>query len=299
MSIAVRILADSINPAGSRITSWLLTYPRFIHSEFMTHRVFSRNAASSRARPRVKMIEDMLENPAMPEFWSAEHKGMKAIEQVADTEAAKNAWLDCMDEVIQDCDRLSELGLAKSICNRVLEPFSHITVLATATDHSNFFSLRAHPDAEPTFQVLAYRMLDAYLKTTPVRKEWGEWHIPLFGTEVQNIYANENDDERIKVATARCARLSYLTHDGEHSPEKDIEMHDRLLGARHLSPFEHCAQAVDIETPGRIYHYSNFDQQPPYMSGWQQYRKTIENEGGFCAPLSDILATKPDWIKLS
>ena len=40
-----------------------LTYPRYIHSEFMTHRVFSRNASSSRAIPVKRMIEQVRNNP--------------------------------------------------------------------------------------------------------------------------------------------------------------------------------------------------------------------------------------------
>ena len=49
--IKVEIVADSINQQGDRLTSLVLTYPRIIHAEMMTHRMFSRNASSSRAVP--------------------------------------------------------------------------------------------------------------------------------------------------------------------------------------------------------------------------------------------------------
>ena len=56
MPYSARILLDSLSPSGARLTTMEVRYPRFIHSEMMTHRVFSRNAASSRAIPIKKMI---------------------------------------------------------------------------------------------------------------------------------------------------------------------------------------------------------------------------------------------------
>lgn len=296
--IEVKILADSINPAGFRITSWLLKYPRFIHSEFMTHRVFSRNAASSRAIPFQKMVASIQESPAQPERWALEHKGMTALSELSGVEyiAAMNEWSDACESAIDHATHCSQYGLAKSLCNRLIEPWSHITVLATATEHGNFFALRAHPDAMPELQVLAYRMLGQYLKSDPAWIEWGNWHIPKFsGMEGGPDYgiAGENG---IKIATARCARLSYLTHDGEHNPDKDIEMHDRLLAAGHMSPFEHCAKAQDFYT---AHERSNFDR-PGAPSGWLQYRKQFENESRTASDLEleAIMNTKPDWIGL-
>ena len=70
--IEAKIVADSINKQGDRITTFLLTYPRFIHSELMTHRMFSRNSASSRAIPFEKMVKDVLENPFIPIAWQKE-----------------------------------------------------------------------------------------------------------------------------------------------------------------------------------------------------------------------------------
>ena len=67
--IEAKIIADSINPQGDRIITYLLTYPHFIHSELMTHRMFSRNSASSRAIPLKKMIK-MVE-----EGWCNNFKG--------------------------------------------------------------------------------------------------------------------------------------------------------------------------------------------------------------------------------
>ena len=48
----------------------------------------------------------------------------------------------------------------------------------------------------------------------------------------------------LKICTARAARLSYMTFDGDIDYEKDIKLHDQLLDSKHFSPFEHCARAM-------------------------------------------------------
>ena len=292
--ITVKILADSINPAGSRLTSWLLTYPRFIHAEFMTHRCFSRNAASSRAIPFHKMMEEVCINPALPEYWGAEKKGMQSGDRLDEREENEvfAAWMNAKNNALGWASTCSGLGLHKSLCNRLIEPFSHITVLATATDHRNFFALRAHPEAMPEFQVLAYRMLAEYLKNEPKEAPWGGWHIPQFeNAPSEQAFAHTSD--RLKIATARCARLSYLTHDGEISYAKDIELHDRLLASGHMSPFEHCAEAVDPDIAR--YPRSNFDFSGS-RCGWRQYRKNFAQENRTVVDYDAIMASKPEWI---
>lgn len=293
--ITAKILADSRNPAGSRLTSFLLTYPRFIHSEFLTHRVFSRNAASSRAIPFTKMLDAISDSgAAYPEFYSLEHKGMQAISEVEDRRTMKQWWEESRNRVIQCAWEMHKGGLAKSLCNRLIEPWSHITVLATATDLglANFFALRAHPAAMPEFQVLAYRMLALYLQGTPRELPWGFWHAPHFEGAPEFV---DSEERSLKIATARCARLSYLTFDNEIDPEKDIELHDRLAASGHWSPFEHCAQAVSPR--GQPYPRSNYDIGED-LCGWMQYRKQFDNENQTKVSLTDIMATKPDWITL-
>lgn len=297
LNISARIVADSINPAGVRLTSWILRYPRFIHSEFMTHRCFSRNAASSRAIPFQKMMDAITRNTALPEYWGTTQAGMQSGSEPGEMGKldAENVWRDAYCNAAESANELDKQGIHKSIANRLLEPFAHMTVLATATNHENFFALRAHPAAQPEFQVLAYRMLAGYLKSEPEQLSWGEWHSPKFDgmPEVGDFM----DDARyLKIATARCARLSYRTQDGEHSPEKDIALHDRLLADGHLSPFEHCAQAINVFEGMVPYTQSNFDFGGG-LAGWQQYRKTIKGELKR-ANLAEVMATKPDWITL-
>jgi thymidylate synthase ThyX len=281
--IQARIIADSINEAGDRIVTWILTYPRMIHAELMTHRVFSRNAASSRAIPIAKMIEAIRNNPAMPEFWGANQKGMQAAIELAEgyeREHAVYLWLDAADYAADYAKKLADHGVHKQIANRVIEPWSHITVLMTTTDHLNFFGLRAHKDAQPEFQVLAYMMLEEYLWHQPQALANGEWHIP-FGDQMPEGITH---DQRLKIATARAARVSYLTFEGTIDPEKDYALHDGLAKGGHWSPFEHCAQAKPGSTEG------NF-------TGWLQYRKFFPNENRADTNLSEILDGMPDWVR--
>lgn len=323
-NISARIIADSVNPAGVRLTSYLLRYPRFIHSELMTHRAFSRNAASSRAIPFNKMVDAVYTNPAKPERWAAEQKGMQGGDEIETPSNGKHEWVMASGEAIARAKKMAADGIHKSLCNRLLEPFAHITVLVTATEAglANFFALRAHKDAMPEFQVLAYRMLDEYAhlkgefgKTTrePWKLDWGQWHVPDFIGSIKHpadFPEGYSQEQWVKIATARCARLSYLTFDGEHSPAKDIELHDRLKVSGHFSPFEHCAQAV----PHQDYPTSNFDALKPCdysqyswqpsgplhygFSHWLQYRKTLENECVTKIDPAAILAGKPGWITL-
>lgn len=266
MTIEAKIIADSIGPNDVRITSFVLTYPRFIHSEFMTHRMFSRNAASSRAIPVQKMIQNIIDNPAGPVFWGMNQKGMQASEEASDdTKRLANAvWIKASKKAIVSVKKLVKLGIHKQIANRLLEPFAHMTTLLTATDCGNFFNLRAHPDAQPEFQELAYQILELYQANQPVYKKAGEWHLPF-----ADKYVNENlsTEQLVKIVTARAARVSYVNFDGDIDHDSDYNLHDRLAASGHWSPFEHAAKALMSKTVS----YGNF-------KGWLQYRKMFDNE---------------------
>jgi thymidylate synthase ThyX len=262
--IRAEILLDSVNTSGNRIITWVLKYPRFIHSEFMTHRVFSRNAASSRAIPVDKIISSITIEPAMPHVWGLNQKGMQATVEASEAqrEEGEQVWLAALDYAVQHARKLQELGFHKQIVNRILEPFAHMTVIVTGTEWDNFFALRAHPAAQPEFQILANKMLAAYKQNRPTPIDKDGWHIP-FGDRMPEGITTE---QRLKIATARCARVSYLTFEGEIKPEKDYELHDALLKDGHMSPFEHCATALDS------------GKQSGNFRGWLQYRKQLPNE---------------------
>jgi len=133
---------------------------------------------------------------------------------------------------------------------------------ATATDAGwmNFFYQRAtefSPLAQPEIARAADLALEAYRASTPTPLGWGDWHTPYIRSDEDF----DSDEERMKVSVARCARVSYLTHDGVRDIEEDIAMYDRLMSAepKHWSPTEHVATPSNLPTLG------NFD-------GWAQLR---------------------------
>lgn len=324
-----KVLTDSINPDGQRITTFLAKYPRYIHAEIMTHRALSRNAASSRAIPIEKMMRDVRENPAIPVRWGKNQSGMQSFEVLGPDEAevALGIWRATLGHAMVGCEMLFKQEVHKQWANRVIEPWMHITVLITATELGNFFNLRAHPDVMPDFQELAYRMLWRYKNSAPEQKQWGEWHIP-FGEQMPDLVPNSitrdmrapNVEEMIKIATARAARLSYLTFEGEFAPVKDFGLHDRLEGSGHWSPFEHCAVAEPIKPQewgemiqiaenlrgwDREQAFEKLKALEPHVKrdqgnfrGWTPYRKKFPTENRSEMDVDALLARKPDWIEL-
>lgn len=266
-TITAKVLADSVSPCGARLTTMQWTYPRAIHAEIMTHRMLSKNSASSRAIPYVKLRDSIIRDSFVPLVWGLNEKGMQAyltlpLEQ---QEAALSLWLGARDTAIRAADVLYEdLHLHKQICNRIVEPWMHITIIVSATDWTNLFGLRCHPDAEPHFQKLAYAAQSALSNSTPKVLAQGEWHTPLIDAEdyqaalslmAKGLTGFESDTEvealtwalLRKVSVGRCARVSYLTHEGKRDLRADIELHDRLMVQKplHATPSEHVAQALD------------------------------------------------------
>lgn len=304
MTIEAKIIADSISPAGIRLTTFQLRYPRFIHAELMTHRVFSRNASSSRAIPVEKMIEDLRRDPAMPIYWGSNKPGMQAGDELPEEEdykgftlrpraMAQSQWLEAMHEAIAQAEGLIELGLHKQIANRILEPWAHINVVLTATDYENFYTLRRHKDAQPEIKELADKMWEAQQESTPKLLQPGQWHLPYVTTEDWNGDQWDTGtpvlDYLKKVSVARCARVSYLTHDGRKTTvEEDLKLFERLVGSQplHASPAEHQATPDTRERPewdlDRICTEHQFEWENPEqhgnLRGWIQYRKTLDGE---------------------
>jgi hypothetical protein len=254
-----------------------LRYPRFIHSELMTHRAFSRNAASSRAIPVAKMITQVRNDPAMPIHWGANQPGMQAHQELdGDTRLGAIAeWKRAARSAADYAEELNVLGTHKQIANRILEPFQFMNTIVTATEWSNFFDLRAHPDAQPEFQELAYAIhaLLTFACEEPgasVHRVSGDsfnwhdvdrWHLPYVEQSERMSYQLP---VLLAISAARCARVSYLTHDGEKpNVWNDIQLFLRLVGSEplHASPIEH--QGCPTKNPHE--RSANF-------LGWQQFR---------------------------
>ena len=272
-----KVILDSVAPCGKRLTTVEIRYPRFIHAEILTHRDRARNSASSRAIPWPKMMGAITEDPVIPIRFGSEQKGMQTGGEIDDPEAAKEIWLAARDYAVTAAQALANLGVHKSICNRITEPWMWITVVMTATEWANFFRLRCHPDAEIHFQRIAGMIRDELEKSRPSRVAEGWCHLP-YAPDVASLRARygmglEGYEKVKRISAARCARVSYRTHDGQRDPDKDLELFDRLSngsGFGHWSPMEHVAEA--LATPERS---------GPFV-GWKQFRKEfpLENSEG-------------------
>ena len=262
MAYHAEVLLDSVNPAGYRLTTFVLRFPRFVLSEFNTHRMFSRNASSSRAIPTPKLMQQLRDDPVMPVEWGRNRAGMQAREVLEGdaTRAAEAAWLGARDAALAHAEELRAAGVHKQIVNRVLEPWMWTSVIVSSTTYDNFFTLRCHPDAQPEIKRLADLMRTAFEASSPTPRAAGEWHLPFVGADDDEL----SIEERTQVSVARCARVSYLTHVGTRDIAADRILHQRLLDAGHWSPFEHVAVAA----PGEA-RFNNF-------TGWQAYRHRME-----------------------
>lgn len=278
--IKATVVKDSISPKGKRLTTMLWRYPKFIHGEFMTHRVMSRNASSSRAIPTKKYIEEVTRDDlrAEPEFWGLDQPGMQSfVEMDEETKAkARDIWRRAAIAAAGFAEEMDALNGHKQVVNRLMEPFIHINVVVTATEWDNFFGLRLDAMADPTMKALAVAAWRAMYDSKPTLLQPGEWHLPF----VEDYHSLEMG---IKISVARCARTSYLSFDtGRYSlPSEDFALYSKLLGAQpiHASPAEHQATPDEWDIPRGYYN----PQLHGNLVGWKQYRKTLPGEN--CAPL--------------
>jgi hypothetical protein len=251
MSYDAKILADSISPDGVRLTTVQATFPRFILAEVNTHRVLSRNSASSRAIPTEKLIERVASDPFIPATFNKRVKGMGVGEAFdeATTEQARAVWLRAISKAIYASSQLAEIGLDKSRANRVLEPFMWHTAILTGTEWGNFFALRDHPDAQGEFQVIAHMLREVMDASTPAERREDDWHLPLISDRertVQPLLPDEPlPDLFLPLASSgRCAKVSFDTHENFEDPWSSYERAEMLGTKGHWSPHEHPARPM-------------------------------------------------------
>lgn len=299
MTISAKIIADSISHSGQRITTFELEYPRFIHSEFMTHRLFSRNAASSRAIPVNKAIELIKTDTAMPIHWGKNQPGMSAKEECntpltypqkhPDLATREDAWGYARDAALYHAEAFDKAGYHKQIVNRLLEPFTHIKVVCTATEFENFFWLRNHADAQPEIKSLAQEMLNAVENSTPIQLNSGDWHVPYYANGHWIATSGSDDkavdvngvtlNDALAVSSSCCAQVSYRRLDD--SLEKARDIFKRLVEAMppHFSPFEHQASPMKLGYSFAENGVTHMDKYGNYWSGnfkkWVQFRQLI------------------------
>jgi thymidylate synthase ThyX len=313
LGFAARVLADSVASNGCRLTTLEVTMPRIVLAEFNTHRVFSRNSASSRAIPFEKQLLRIMDEPFLPIYWGVNQPGMQAYAELTKAEQvmARRQWKLALDLAILSLVPLAggvnalkdkslqrrlrarykkydpyntglfgtplPRGVHKQTISRPLEAYMWHTVIVTATEWDNFWALRINKNAQPEIRRAAELMKQAYDASTPQRLRQGQWHMPLIQPDEQE-WAVFNADEAFKVSVGRCARVSYLTHDGIRDHSKDIELYEQLTSAGHMSPLEHVARPMSRKEFAIAPFSGNF-------RGWHQYRKDIPNEDNFAKVL--------------
>lgn len=271
----VELVADSKSNDDRRISTFVLTYPRFIHAELMTHRMFSRNAMSSRAIPVDKMIEHIENNTARPIHWGKNQPGMQAKEQhdedvIIDlswlmnavdedgeptnfsyTLSKHEAWNEARNFAVSVARGFSDAGYHKQIVNRILEPFQYIRVVVTATEWDNWYWLRDHTDAQPEIRHLAETMLNLHNQSTPRYLSYESWHTPFYG---DGFWTEDKDgvdafgvtlEDALKISASCAAQASFRKAD--ESIEKARNIYQRLVESEpvHASPFEHQAKPME------------------------------------------------------
>lgn len=289
MAYEAKIILDSVGPNGARLTTFEFTYPRFVHAEFMTHRMMSRNSASSRAIPVDKMIDRIWSDPVLPVWWGKNQSGMQAREELnsKEIELAKDAWLNLRTKMISGLITLQKLGLHKQIANRVIEPWMFITVVATATEWNNLRALRVHPDAQPEFRETMAKAFDLYDKSEPMKLDAGQWHLPYVRNYDfdQLINTGASINQLLKISVGRCAAVSYLNQD-KRDAEADYLRAQKNLEFGHMSPWEHQGRALTY-AEWHAMSAEAFDQwyrnrvPTGNLWGWEQLRKTLTNEHDF------------------
>lgn len=297
--ISATIVKDSISAHGNRVTTFELEYPRYIHAQVMTHRMFSRNSASSRAIPINRCIELSQTVSTCPDAWPINKAGMQPDGFLDESKAleAEAAWAQAHCATIAAVRSLVELGVHKEITNRLLEPFQHIKVVLTSTDFSNALYVRTHGDTQSSTNQLFKLIYKLLNNSTPELLYEGEWHLPYIETRRdENGLLDYLDDDgcRLELATAKaisascCAQVSYRRLN--KTEDKALDIYSKLVGSDplHASAFEHQATPMsDHEWQTRL-GFSEIMRDFGYdehgvlylgnFKGWIQFRKTLYNE---------------------
>lgn len=294
--ISAKVIADSISPMGERMTTMEIEYPRFILAELNTHRMLSKNSASSRAIPTKAMQDTLI---AKPVYWGKNQAGMKAKEELEPNKQAmaQYIWSQACNMAIKFAQNLADLEAHKQITNRITEPWMMMKTVISGTEWENFYWLRNHPDAQPEIQELARCMYDAHVESTPQLLYYGEWHLPYVanfrdGDGVLQYVDSEQNllnviDARV-ISASCCAQVSYRKNDD--TLEKAHRVYKQLIESTpaHASPVEHQAMPMaehfynepDPECwPDGVTHMTaNGELWSGNLRGWIQFRKLIPQE---------------------
>lgn len=300
----VEFIQGSIAPNGTKITTLVLEYPRVIHAQLLTHRVFSKNSSSSRAVPIKSAIDQIDQNPAQY-IWTENQSGMSG-EVITDpvklnkiNEAMTNLWNQVKQTVLYLGSKESEGGLNvhKQNAARPLEYYQNIRIVLTSTEWINWDWLRIDSAAQPEIAQLAKMMYEVRESAEYMKLAEGEWHVPFITRKINKngklSYHHPETDAELTVQEAKelsmsiCAQTSFRKED--YSDKKTENVIGKLFTGNkvHASPSEHQATPIPNFT-GSFYETSNWpdgvthmDRNCDFWSGnfkhWIQNRQLIPN----------------------
>lgn len=283
VSYSVRILCDSTFD-GNRLTTFEITFPRFILAEVNTHKILSRSTASSRAIPVERRLEQIVRDPFIPSVFGKNRPGMQHDEELEPeaSDEARRLWLDASISATAYARKLATLGLHKQYANRLVEPFAWVTAVISGTEWENHFALRCHEDSQPEYQYVATLMRDLYRVTAPEILKEGEWHLPYVDKFGEPRLTGEAGLEAAFGSAGCCARVSVRTFDGTISQAENVRLAKRIISHGHFSPAEHPACAgVRRDNPAAFQSLVDGSLWAGNYRGFTQLRKMLSNENNF------------------
>lgn len=291
--ITAKVIAKSIPLHNTRNSKPIITleieYHRFIHGEFMTHREFSRNSASSRAIPVLKNLQHVKEHTAIPIFWGKKQSGMQAYEEntklvtLGDKEiTAQQAWELAVDQMIEIATALDAGEYHKQVTNRLTEFGQIIKVVVTSTNFDNFFNLRLHHTAQPEIQELARVMFEAVHSAHTNQLDENSWHTPYYADGAWIPYGEDENgvlvdvhrvplDTALKISSSCCAQVSYRKLDQTLEKAEMIFQNLVFSDPIHASALEHCAKPIG---------QANVSFNP---DTWEQGVTHVRRDGSLCS----------------
>jgi thymidylate synthase ThyX len=331
--ILAKAECDSIGPSSdySRLFTVKARSPKFTHQETLRHRLiyiedalsgdpdWSFSVSSARAIPFKTLLEEVRSSElrAKPVKWGTEQKGMSPGDELSSEkpttqikgkdvpygfsprELAELTWRDSANSAADFAEAMAELGVHKSIVNRIIEPYIHVNCIMTGTTLGwlNFFGLRLDKAADPTLRALAEAIWREWNESRPQVLKPGDWHLPFITEQDWDKCSGEIDDiEKVglymrKISAARCGGFSYLSwkEPQVYTIGQELERY-RLFAESspiHGSPMEHQATPDTLCYPGSAINGYNGWQESHLAGnlgpGWRQFRKMISGES--LAPL--------------
>ena len=312
--ITAKVIADSINETGQRLTTFELEFPRLILSECNTHGAIEKNTSSSRAIPVSKMLDHILEQNLKPIYFGSKKSGMQAGNELTDEglDFVKCVWGSSLESAVEYAEMLDKAGVAKEVTNRITEPYQLIKAVWSATDWENWFNLRLEKDADPNICMLAFKMYEAMSKSVPMLLKKGEYHLPyvgkydipvaysdLGGYEYEtgyNVFYYDKEryhtiehcltlEEAIKYSVASCAQVSYRSEG--MTLEKAEKIWNMLVKSEvvHASPLTHVATPIskEIEIENSDYQTIGFINRIGNPSTWEEGVTHMRRDGTLCS----------------